>query len=121
MSCNHLAVTLPDVFQSETWDGLTWAIDSVSDGETEFASVLSSARFQLQDTSGSVVLTLSSATAGEVTINESGANAWSVTVEPRVLTLSGGIYSWGLETTDADGVIKIPFAGTIKIKGDLVI
>jgi hypothetical protein len=75
----------------------------------------------MQDTSGNVVLTLSSATAGQVTINESGANAWSITVEPRVLTISGGVYSWGLETTDADGVIKLRLSGTIKIKGDLVI
>ncbi len=121
MSCHHLAVTLPDVFQSETWDGITWAIESVDVGETEFASTLASARFQMQDTSGNVALDLTSATAGQVTINESAANAWSVTVEPRVLTLSSGVYSWGLKTTDSEGVEDIPFAGTIKIKRSPVI
>ncbi|MEY3898670.1 MAG: hypothetical protein RLZZ214_4192 [Verrucomicrobiota bacterium] len=121
MSCNHLAVTLPDVFQSETWDGITWAIESVDAGETEFASTLASARFQMQDTSGNVALDLTSATEGQVTINESAPNAWSVTVEPRILTLSSGVYSWGFETTDSAGVVKIRLAGSIKIKGDLVI
>ena len=121
MSCNNLNVTLPPARSSNTWDGLTWAITSVDAGETEFAAALSLCRFQLQDSDGAVVLTLSSATSGEVTINAATADAWSVTVEPRILSLTAGIYSFGLEFTDSDGGVKTHLGGTQEFTRDLVI
>jgi hypothetical protein len=121
MCTNPRNITLPSARKSNTWDGLTWAISSVDAGETEFATELSLVRFQLQDSDGNAVLTLSSATTGEVTINTATADAWSVTVEARVLDLTPGIYSFGLEFTDANGDIKTHLAGTQEITRDLVI
>lgn len=114
-------VKLPDTFKGDTWDGLTWAISSVDPEDTRFASTLSLCRFELQTLSGTSALALSSATAGQVTINTATANAWSVTVEPRVLTLSAGEYLYGLEFTDSAGVIKTYLTGSLTVLADPVI
>jgi hypothetical protein len=111
---------LPPTFTGNTWDGLTWTVDSVEAGDTEYAAVLVSARFQLQTEDGTVALTRTSATAGQVTLNETSADSWSVTVEPVDLTLNPGTYTYGLETVDADGVTKIRMAGTFVVKPDPV-
>lgn len=112
---------LPPTFTGNTWDGLTWTVSDVDAGDTEFAAALASARFQLQDAAGAVALTLSSATAGQVTLNVTTANAWSFTVEPRALAVTAGTYTYGLETVDADGVTKIRMAGTLVVKPDPVV
>jgi hypothetical protein len=116
-----LKFPLPETFAGKTWDGLTWTVSAVEAEETEYDAALTSARFQFQDADGAVALTLSSATAGQVTINTATANAWSITVEPRILTLTAGTYTYGLETTDADGREKPRMAGTIVIKPDPVV
>jgi hypothetical protein len=112
-------VELPCAYKGATWDGLTWRIDS-TDG-TEYDAVLSSARFQLQDSAGAAVLTLTSAVGSEITLNVTTARLWSITVEKRLLTLDAGIYSWALETTDADGTIKVQIIGTLTVKPDLIL
>ena len=120
MSCcpsSPPAIELPCAFKGATWDGLTWRIDS-TDG-TDYDAVLSSARFQLQDSAGAAVLTLTSAVGSEITLNVTTARLWSVTVEKRLLTLDAGIYSWALETTDADGTVKVQLIGTLTVKPDL--
>jgi hypothetical protein len=114
-------VKLPDTFKNDTWDGLTWAISSVDSEDTRFASALSSVRFQLQTVSGTSALTLTSATAGEITINTATANAWSVTIEPRILAIADGEYLYGLEFTDADGVVKTYLTGSLTVLADPVI
>jgi hypothetical protein len=114
-------VKLPDTFKNDTWDGLTWAISSVDTEDTRFASALSSVRFQLQTVSGTSALTLTSATAGEITINTATANAWSVTIEPRILAIADGEYLYGLEFTDADGVVKTYLTGSLTVLADPVI
>lgn len=122
MSCcpsSPPAIELPCAFKGATWDGLTWRIDS-TDG-TEYDAVLSSARFQLQDSAGSAVLTLTSAVGSEITLNVTTARLWSITVESRLLTLDAGIYSWALETTDADGTVKVQLIGTLTVKPDLIL
>ena len=121
MSCcqSPPAIELPCAYKGTTWDGLTWRIDS-TDG-TEYDSVLSSARFQLQGSTGAAVLTLSSAVGGEITLNVTTAKLWSVTVENRLLTIDAGIYSWALEMTDAAGVIKVQLIGTLTVKPDLIL
>lgn len=121
MTPDPLNFVLPDTFKGDTWDGLTWTISDVSEDDTEYASTLTLARFQLQSENGAVALTLTSQTSGEVTINTASANAWSVTVEPRILNLDAGTYSFGLETTDADGVVKTRMAGIQEVKADPVI
>ena len=113
------AIELPCAFKGATWDGLTWRIDS-TDG-TDYDAVLSSARFQLQDSAGTAVLTLTSAVGTEITLNVTSARLWSITVEKRLLTLDAGIYSWALETTDADGTIKVQLIGTLTVKPDLIL
>jgi hypothetical protein len=122
MSCcpsSPPAIELPCAFKGATWDGLTWRVDS-ADG-TDYDAVLSSARFQLQDSSGAAVLTLTSAVGAEITLNVTSVRLWSVTVEKRLLTLNAGIYSWALETTDADGTIKVQLIGTLTVKPDLIL
>jgi hypothetical protein len=122
MSCcpsSPPAIELPCAFKGATWDGLTWRVDS-TDG-TDYDAVLSSARFQLQDSAGAAVLTLTSAVGAEITLNVTSVRLWSVTVEKRLLTLNAGIYSWALETTDADGTIKVQLIGTLTVKPDLIL
>jgi hypothetical protein len=122
MSCcpsSPPAIELPCAFKGATWDGLTWRVDS-TDG-TDYDAVMSSARFQLQDSAGTAVLTLTSAVGTEITLNVTTARLWSVTVEKRLLTLDAGIYSWALETTDADGTIKVQLIGTLTVKPDLIL
>jgi hypothetical protein len=122
MSCcpsSPPAIELPCAFKGATWDGLTWRVDS-TDG-TDYDAVLSSARFQLQDSAGAAVLTLTSAVGTEITLNVTSVRLWSVTVEKRLLTLNAGIYSWALETTDADGTIKVQLIGTLTVKPDLIL
>jgi len=122
MSCcpsSPPAIELPCAFKGATWDGLTWRVDS-TDG-TDYDAVLSSARFQLQDSAGAAVLTLTSAVGSEITLNVTSARLWSVTVEKRLLTLDAGIYSWALETTDAESTIKVQLIGTLTVKPDLIL
>ena len=112
-------IELPCTFSTCTWPGFTWRIDSTD--ATEFDAVLSSAAFQLQNEDGTAALTLTSATAGQVTLNVTTARAWSITVEPRILSLDPGNYSWALETTDADGVKQPRLLGTLTVKPDPIV
>jgi hypothetical protein len=109
---------LPDAFKGCTWPGLTWTVTAVDDGDTEFAAALVSAKFQMQDSSGNAILTLSSAVSGEVTLNATTANAWSITVEGRIMTAAAGNYTYALETTDADGIVSPRMSGTIRVNPD---
>ena len=116
MLCGPPFVHLPCTYKDATWDGLTWRITSTD--SSEFDAVLSSAKFQLKDFNGAAALTLTSATAGQITLNKTAARQWDITVESRILSLDAGIYSWALETTDADGVIKPRLIGDLKINAD---
>jgi hypothetical protein len=118
---NLLNYTLPETFTGTTWSGLTWAVSVTGDDETEFASELVSARFQLRSETGGVALTLSSENAEEVTLESTAADAWSIIVEKQDLTIAPGTYTYGLETTDADGITKPRMAGTLLVKPDPVI
>jgi uncharacterized surface anchored protein len=109
---NRFAYKLPDTDKGCTWDGVTWSVDS---DDSDYDAVLSVARFQLQDSTGAAALTLTSATAGEVTLNDTAAGQWNVTVEERILTLTAGTYTYALETQDANGVVKKQLAGTLTI------
>jgi len=102
MACSLKNIALDETVTGETFDGFTLTIDSSDD--TKFADTLSLVRMSWRDESGTVVLTLSSATAGQITINTATAYAWSFTVEPRTLSLTAGFYSWAVETTDSAGV-----------------
>ncbi len=115
MSCNPLNYPLPAVISGDTWDGFTWSVADVPAGSTEFAVALDLAEFEIKDVAGTSLLLLTSATPGDVTINTSGDGAWSVTVEPRVLTLDPGVHTFGLRLTDADGILKTRLAGTLPI------
>jgi len=112
-------ITLPATYSGDTWDGLTWALTDAA-ADTEYAGTLTLARFQLQDSAGAVALTLTSADA-DVTINTAMAYAWSVTVEPRILTLAAGDYTFGMEFTDDSTTparVKTRLAGTLPILSD---
>lgn len=117
MACpdSLVKLDLPDTKADCTWRGLTWELTSVDSDETEYASALTLAEFIATDSTGAVVLTLTSATAGQVTINTATANAWSITVEPRILSLDAGFYPFTLYTTDADGIRAPRWIGTFRI------
>lgn len=121
MDCDPLKYTLPPTYKGCTWDGLTWTVDSVTGGDTEFSAALASARFQLKDADNTSVLNLSSGVTGELTLNVTTTNAWSVTVEPRTITVAAGTYTYALETTDADGVIKPRMIGTLQIRPEPIV
>ena len=117
MACDLKRLTLESVASGETWGGLTFAITSSDD--TDYASALSRVRMTWKDSAGTAVLTLDSNTGGQITITTATAYAWDFTVEPRTLSLTAGIYSWAIETTDADGVVdKDRLAGTQQITAD---
>lgn len=117
MACELKRIKLESVASGETWGGLTFTIDSSDD--TDYGAALSRVRMTWKDSSGAVALTLDSNTAGQITINTATAYAWSFTVEPRTLSLTAGMYSWAIETTDADGTKdKDKLAGTQQITTD---
>ena len=117
MACpsNIVKADLPDAFKGCTCDGLTWALTSVDDDVTEYAAVLSLAVFQLQDSDGAAALTLSSAVSGEVTLNATGANAWSITVEPFIVSVATGVYSLALVATDDSARKTCVLQGTLRV------
>ena len=117
MSCpdDIIKLDLPDTKEGCTWRGLTWTIDGVDADNTQYDATLTLAEFIAQDSTGAVVLTLTSATAGQVTINSSAANSWSVTAEPRILSLTSGFYPFTFFTTDSSGVRAPRWEGTFRI------
>jgi hypothetical protein len=112
---------LPDAYKGCTWDGMTFRIDSVDEGDTEFAATLASAQFQIQDSAGNAILTLSSSVSGEVTLNETAPNEWDVTVESRIITIAAGNYTYALETVDSDGVKKPLQIGSQRVNPEPII
>jgi len=113
-------ITLPKTYSGDTWDGLTWAVSDAA-GDTEYAGALTLVRFQLQDSGGAAVLTLTSADPAAVTLNSAAPYAWSATVEPRILTLPPGDYTFGMEFTDDSTTparVKTRLAGTLEILPD---
>lgn len=110
-------INLKATASGETWNGLTFRIDESDD--TQFGSALSRVRMTWKPATGASVLTLDSNTSGQITITTATAYAWGFTVEPRILSLSSGIYSWSIETTDSTGVIdKNKISGTHQILPD---
>ena len=116
------SIPLPDVFQGDTWDGLTWEIESVDPDDTEHAGTLTQAIFQLTDSAGAVALTLDSDNVADaVTLNVTTPNAWSVTVEARTMTLAAGSYSWALRMFDDSATPerrKVRIFGTLRVNAD---
>jgi len=116
MACDDIVKTdLPDTKAGCTWRGLSWSVADPEDS-TDYAAALSLAEFVVKDSTGATVLTLTSATAGQVTITTATANAWDITVEPRILTLAAGFYSFTLFTTDAEDVRAPRWEATFRIE-----
>lgn len=121
MSCSPHNIQLDPHFSATEWEGLTWSLYEVPTDNTFFEGTLTRAIFVFKDNAGNVDLTLDSDIVGEVTLNATTANAWSVTVKDLKLTLDPGIYSWALITYDDSKTPareKVVIAGTIKINKD---
>jgi len=88
-------IALHPVVRNDTWDGLSDCSFS-SDG-TAFASTLATVRMSFKDSAGAVQLALSSEDSEQIEITD--ADAWTFDVLPRVLSMTEGAYSWGIETT----------------------
>ena len=117
MACQLKNITLEPASSGETWGGLTFTIDESDD--TQYAAILSRVRMTWKTSAGVAAITLDSNTEGHITITTATPYAWSFTVEPRLLSLSTGTYSWSIETTDADGVVdKNRLSGTHRITPD---
>ena len=116
------SIQLPDTYSGDTWDGLTWEIESVDADDTEHAGTLTQAVFQITDSTGAGALNLDSDTVDDaVTLNATTPNAWSVTVEPRVLSLAAGSYSWALRLFDDSAAPerrKVKIFGTLGVKAN---
>jgi hypothetical protein len=116
------SISLPDTYSGDTWDGLTWEIESVDADDTEHAGTLTQAIFRLTGPSGDAALSLDSDDAEDgVTLNETAPNAWSVTVEPRIMTLAAGVYSWALRLFDDSATPerrKVRIGGTLRINAN---
>jgi len=120
MPCDINNFRLPDTEKGCTWDGFTWELTD-PDGSTEWASTLVSARFQMQDEDGVSVFSKSSTVNGEITLNTTTADAWSITVESVLMTVAAGTYTYALETTDAGGRIKPQLKGAIRITPEPIV
>jgi hypothetical protein len=115
MSCNPHNYPLPAHVAGDNWPGLTWALESITAGDTEFGGTLTLAEFELKNSAGTTALLLTSATAA-VTIEVATPDQWSVSVEERVLDITPGTYTYGLRLTDDANRPKTVVAGTLQIK-----
>ena len=116
MACPLKNITLDPVAAGETWAGLTFAINSSDD--TAYASELTRVRMSWRNSEGIVAQTLDSNVSG-ITIEVGIAYAWKFTVEPNLLSLPSGFYTWAIETTDAAAVVdKDLISGTQQITAD---
>ena len=117
MACQLKNIELPDIAAGETWGGLTFAITASDD--TDYAAALSRVRMSWKNYAGTVSQTLDSNTAGHITISTATAYGWVFTVNPRVLSLAAGTYTWAIETTDAGSrVNKDALTGTQQVTPD---
>lgn len=112
-------VLFPPITSGDTWGGFTWEITSVEAGNTDYLGTLTLARFELKDPYGAVALLLTSPT--QITLNNTAANLWSVTINPLTITLAANIYTYGLETTDSITGVKTQLVGTLTVNVDPVI
>jgi hypothetical protein len=109
-------IQLLPVVRNDTWDGLTGC--KFSSTGSAFASPLATVRVSFKDSTGAVQLALSSDVEGEITITD--AAGWEFDVPARVLSMTEGAYSWGIETTDSADVVKTRVIGSIQILPDPV-
>lgn len=110
-----LAYNLPTIVRGDTMPAIVFA-------DTSADTDLSRVRMKVCDSSGSIALTLDSATSG-ITINASTAGAWNFTVGPitaaQTEALTAGLFAYDLETTDTAGSVRTEFNGTWRIKAQI--
>jgi len=95
-----------------TWKGIP-EIHLSSDGTT-FESPLALVRMVFKDESGNTLLTLSSATSGQITITD--AAEWKARIEPiSSPPFTAGSIRWYIETTDDDDIVDYYFSGTLQV------
>jgi hypothetical protein len=117
MCCELKRIMMDEVSSGETWAGISYQMTSSDD--TEFANNLSRVRMTFKTAAGVSSLTLDSNGSGEITIDSAASYGWAFTVEPRILSLTSGWYSWAVETTDSTGRKNKDFiAGTVNITPD---
>lgn len=109
-------IQLPPVFQNDTWNGM-YSCKFSSDG-TSFASNLSLVRFTLKNSEGTTTLELTSATTSEIQITS--ASGWEFDIKQRQLGIPPDTYSFGIETTDAAGIVKTRVTGVLPVTKDPV-
>lgn len=106
MSCTQ---TLTRVRNGDTWDGLPECGPSSVDADIDDPLALVRMTFTLAGAS-TPALTLSSADASQITIDDAAGYVFSVL--PRTMTLAAGFYSWAIELTDDADRIQTPTGGT---------
>jgi hypothetical protein len=118
---NVFKIKLEPFFTEDTWEGFSWKLVEVSEGNEEFNANLLRARFQFQLDNTVVATFDSDEISDEVELVNTEPNAWYVVVKPRVLSLAPGTYRWGLETTDDKPTVRTRVAGTVQVKADPVV
>ncbi|MHB1350126.1 MAG: hypothetical protein ACYCYR_09660 [Desulfobulbaceae bacterium] len=111
-------IQLPDHTAGDTWEGLT--IGPVLFNDAQPAQALSSCRLYFRRQSGGGLGHKLSSTpaAGDGLITITDQATWLITVPAQALPLAVGQWSWDFETTDAAGVIRTLYKGTLTITRD---
>jgi len=107
-------IALPSHTSGDTWEGLT--IGPVLFNGVQPASALVSCRIYFRRATGALGYKLKSVPGtGEGAITIANQTTWLVTVPEQALPLDVGSWLWDFETTDAAGVIRTLYHGTITI------
>lgn len=104
-------ITLTPVVTGDTWDGLTDC--SFSSTGSAFGSTLSKVRLDFKSSAGVVGQQLTTVGGGGITITDS--SAWTFDVDPVIITMAAGVWSFDIETTDSAGVIKTRVGGILTV------
>ena len=113
-----VAVSLPAHSRGDTWEGLT--IGPVLFNDAQPSSALGSCRLYFRrETGGTIGYKLKSDPGdGEGSITITNTATWSITVPAQALSLAAGPWLWDFETTDAAGVVRTLYNGTLTITSD---
>lgn len=105
-------IKLPPIVHGDTWDGLSVSLTSSG---TSLANDLANVVMTFRDASLNKVLELVTGVNVMITY----PNPWQFVIPPLTpFPLNAGTYTWNIETTDSDGIIKTYLAGTIQVLQD---
>lgn len=106
-------ITLPNHTKGDTWEGLIIGPVLFNDAQPPFELDSCRLYFRKEGVIGFKYKNVPDVDDGTITIDDSVI--WELTVVGQVLPLDVGVWDWDFETTDADGVIRTIYKGTLSI------